>query len=434
MSGTPRHDISWSWSLVLSSFPRWLSVRIMLTARNLCFFLGALVVVVIFFSSTSLPSSAGFPAARPAFGSPATPVQDAEQSGVSLSTDAGTLQASDPLPIAGDGLPSTSAAEAAASSTKSHGEFNEFKFGFQQDLKFANPDWDVHHLKKYKPHNYQGPGRPTIATYLSTRNGTLYDPYFQAAQQLIYRVLWDPRSRSKKYPLTVFVAPFIEQDKRDILSAAGAIVKELDLVDWQPTVDIWGRWRDLFSKLNIWGETEFSRVLFLDIDAFPLQNVDEIFDLAEKQKCRKELLPEEDQAKVDGICDYVFAGTEISDSKEINVGVMVLEPNKAMQQRLLREAKHTENFDNNMAEQAFLNHAFGKNSAFPTQFLDREWNGFFPQEGEEGYLKIIHEKLWSMNDHWAENYFADTWKDMLLTYEAKEFLKRRRSDGGREFE
>ncbi|KAJ8605988.1 hypothetical protein MRB53_041281 [Persea americana] len=113
---------------------------------------------------------------------------------------------------------------------------------------------------------------------------------------------------------------------------------------------------------------------------------------------------------------------------------MVLEPNKAMQLRLLREAVHTENFDNNMAEQAFLNYAFGQNSAFPTQLLDRQWNGFFPGEEEEGYLKIIHEKLWSMSDHWAENYFADNWKEMLLTYQGKEFLSRRRWDGEREFE
>ncbi|KAK4502480.1 hypothetical protein PRZ48_005905 [Zasmidium cellare] len=413
----------------------------MLTARNFCFFLGALVVVVVFYSSTSLPSSAAVPSSKAPFGFPATSVQDEQklQPGGSLPddlsrpTDAGTLQNPNPLPVAGDTPLAVPTVEPAAP-TQSHGEFNEMKFGFQDDLKFANPDWDVHHLKQYKPHNYDGPGRPTIATYLSTRNGTLHDPYFQAAQQLVYRVLWDPKSKSKKYPLTVFVAPFIEQDKRDILTAAGAIVKELELVDWQPTVDIWGRWRDLFSKLNIWGETEFSRVLFLDLDAFPVQNIDEIFELAERQRCRKELLPVEDRPQAEQLCDYVFAGTEISDSKEINVGVMVLEPNKAMQQRLLREAVHTENFDNNMAEQAFLNYAFGQNSAFPTQLLDRQWNGFFPGEEEEGYLKIIHEKLWSMSDHWAENYFADNWKEMLLTYQGKEFLSRRRWDGEREFE
>ncbi|KAF2163271.1 glycosyltransferase family 8 protein [Zasmidium cellare ATCC 36951] len=413
----------------------------MLTARNLCFFLGALVVVVVFYSSTSLPSSTAVPAAKQPYTFPSTPAQDEQkqQTGgqlpedFGLPTDTGTPYSANPLPVAGDAPPEVPAAEPAAP-IQSHGEFNEMKFSFQDDLKFANPDWDVHHLKKYKPHNYEGAGRPTIATYLSTRNGTLHDPYFQAAQQLVYRVLWDPRSRSKKYPLTVFVAPFIEQEKRDILTAAGAIVKELELVDWQPTVDIWGRWKDLFSKLNIWGETEFSRVLFLDLDAFPVQNIDDIFDLAERQKCRKELLPVEDEARVGELCDYVFAGTEISDSKEINVGVMVLEPNKAMQQRLLREAKHTENFDNGMAEQAFLNYVFGQNSAFPTQLLDREWNGFFPQEEEEGYLKIIHEKLWSMNDHWAQNYFSDTWREMLLMYEGKEFLSRRRWDGEREFE
>lgn len=414
------------------------SISTMLSARNFCFFVGALVVLLVFYSSTSLPSSTKIDTAK-TFGVPLTPAHDEQQQPGQLPEDltvpasAGTLQNPNPLPVAGDAPVEAKPADSAAP-TQHHGTFNDMKFGFQNDLKFQNPDWDLHRLKRYKPHNYQGPGRPTIATYLSTRNGTLHDPYFQAAQQVVYRTLWDPRSRSKKYPLTVFVAPFIEQDKRDILTAAGAIVRELDLVDWQPTVDIWGRWKDLFSKLNIWGQTDFSRVLFLDLDAFPLQNVDDIFDLAERQKCRKELLPADDQPNATEICDYVFSGTEISDSKEINVGVMVLEPNKAMQQRLLREAKHTENFDNGMAEQAFLNYAFGEKSAFPTQFLERKWNGFFPQKDEEGKLKIIHEKLWSMQDHWAQDIFAETWRDMLLMYEGKEFESQRRWDGEREFE
>lgn len=416
----------------------------MLSARNFCFFLGALVILVVFYSSSSLPSSTKGPS-----GFPATPVQDAQlPDDLDRPTDLGTLQNPNPLPapvddvssvgdglpLPGDALPEATNVEAAPAPTQSHGVFNEFKFGFQLDLKFPNPDWDVHHLKQYKPHNYHGPGHPTIATYLSTRNGSLHDPYFQAAQQLAYRVLWDPRSRSKKYPLTVFVAPFIEQDQRDILTAAGAIVRELDLVEWQPTVDSWGRWKDVFSKLNIWGQTDFSRVLFLDLDAHPLQNIDEIFDIAEPQKCRKELLSAEDRAHADEMCEYVFSGTEISDSKEINVGVMILQPNKMMQQRLLRESKYTENFDNHMAEQAFLNYMFGQKSAFPTQLLDRKWNGFYPQKNEEGLLKIIHEKLWTMEDHWAMYYFRDTWKDMLLAYEGQEFLNRRKGDGEREFE
>lgn len=41
--------------------------------------------------------------------------------------------------------------------------------------------------------------------------------------------------RSEKYPFTIFVAPFIPQEQRDLLAAAGALVRELPTVDWHST-------------------------------------------------------------------------------------------------------------------------------------------------------------------------------------------------------
>jgi hypothetical protein len=73
--------------------------------------------------------------------------------------------------------------------------FFSFKAFFQQDLTLPNPEFDIERLKTYKPVNYAGPGRPTFAAYMSTRNSTIHDPYFCGAQQLAYRLLWDPRSK-----------------------------------------------------------------------------------------------------------------------------------------------------------------------------------------------------------------------------------------------
>lgn len=70
------------------------------------------------------------------------------------------------------------------------------KLYFQEDMPFySNPKFSSAKLRRHTPHNYKGPGHPTFATYLSTRNGSMHDPYFLAAQQVAYRLLWDPRSR-----------------------------------------------------------------------------------------------------------------------------------------------------------------------------------------------------------------------------------------------
>lgn len=242
----------------------------------------------------------------------------------------------------------------------------------------------------------------------------------------------DERSRSTKHPLTVFVAPFIEDEKRELLTAAGALVREIDLVSWQPTTFTFGRWKDLFSKLKMWEQTDFTRIMFLDLDAFPVENIDDIFDIAPHMECKKELLPVEDSGVANEICGYTFTGTEVGD-QEINVGAMVIEPNKAMYERLMRESLHTEKFNNAMAEQAFLSWAFRQDGPFPGTFVDRIWNGFFPQEHERHKLKVIHEKLWAENPglSWAQKEFNDTWGSMVKLYESDFFAKARERDGVR---
>ncbi|KAL1867673.1 hypothetical protein Daus18300_006228 [Diaporthe australafricana] len=317
--------------------------------------------------------------------------------------------------------------------------FNEVKFEFQEDLtRFVQPIFDVAKLKQYRAHNDRGPGQSAFATYLSTRDNSVADPYFLSAMQLVYRILWDPKSRSESHPVVVFVAPFIPQQQRDLLQAAGAIVRELELVPWDPPKDESGgqmfpfaRWRDLFSKLNIWAQLDLSRVAFLDLDAFPVRPVDGIFDdaAAPRQRCRADLLPPEDRLHEAEICDYVFAGHGLADG--VNVGVVVLEPNRYMHQRLLRESQDTTKFDNKMAEQAFLNYAFGRAGPFPPSELGREWNGFYPKTEEEGLLRIVHEKLWIFGDNtaWTKDIFSNGWFELLTLYQSPEFEAMRALDG-----
>lgn len=294
--------------------------------------------------------------------------------------------------------------------------FGSDRWFFQDDLHdYENAKFDLG-MKSYRPHNYRGEGHETYATFLSTRNSSLKDPYFLATQQITYRLLWDPRSKSS-HPVVVFVAPYISQIQRDYLMAAGAMVRELELIEWQPShkSKAQPRWREMFSKLNFWKQTDFSRILYLDTDAFPLTHLDELFDIAKEQTCEEEA------------CPYVFTAVE-HEWGGLNAGMMVFKPDLAMHTLLMREM-HERDYDQNMVEQAFLDHEFDVNGPRPAQYIERKWNALFTTDEDEGKINVIHEKLWAMHDHFAWNYFRETWDAMIELYESEEFVWMREADG-----
>jgi hypothetical protein len=326
-------------------------------------------------------------------------------------------------------------------------EEQEFKaeFLFQEDLKVDLPVATFKTYANFKPHNYV-PNTPTApklnayATFMATRNPSIKDPYYLAIHSLIYRVLWSARSRTERYPFIVFVGDFVTAEQRELLTGAGAIVRELAPLEWQCDKPGWQpRWKDLFAKLNMWKETEFSRILFLDADAFPVAPIDEMFGISPVQECKQDFL-EEDDRLADGtpVCEpYVFAGVPQNPlnatHKNVNVGSMVFEPSERMHLRLLQNYRKTDRYDCAMAEQAFLNWQFGVNSAFPATLLEREWGGFFPSAEEDGKLKVVHEKIWVEDDPnlapWLKQEWVLQWQNMLAFYNSNEFVEARKRDG-----
>nr|POE96881.1 uncharacterized protein c5h10.12c [Quercus suber] len=312
-------------------------------------------------------------------------------------------------------------------------KFDFDKGFFQADLPwFELPRFNIAKLKAMPPHNYHGPGHETFATYFASRESSMADPYFLAAQQIVYRLLWDPRSKSSKHPVTVFVAPFVSEKQRDYFSAAGAIVRELALVPFEPDAstpaNIAGRLMDMFSKLEMWNHTEFSRITYLDSDAFPLANIDALFPLAEEQTCKEELLRDEDKPYASELCEYVFTGHQ-EDAVTINAGVMVFKPNVAMHDLLIRETQRTTDFDNGYVEQALLNYVFRPDGPFPPTTVSEAWNGFPNTPSKGGALYILHAKIWAMffeqPRDWTTNLFNETWHSMIDLYESDRYPARR---------
>lgn len=320
---------------------------------------------------------------------------------------------------------------------KNEDGYNFDKWYYQFDIEHLHhPKYDIETLKHLAPHNYKGPGNPAFATFFATRSSSIQDPYFMSTVQNIYRLLWDPRSRSNQYPFIVFVAPFVTQQQRDIFAAGGAIVRQLDLVPFHPEHKedgggVAGRLIDMFSKLEMWKQTDFSLINYMDSDAYALENIDRIFDLAPPQRCNVDrLLPADHNADGAAMCDYVLAAHS-ERVGAVNAGVLVLKPNVAMHDMLIRESHNTSNFDQGMMEQSFLNYIFRPDGPFPPTQLDGAWNGN-PERPEEGQdLYIVHTKLWYPQggpDHWQATAFEDTWADMCDLYSTDEFVRLREED------
>ncbi|KAL1599762.1 hypothetical protein SLS60_007566 [Paraconiothyrium brasiliense] len=312
------------------------------------------------------------------------------------------------------------------------------EFSFQQDLELDLPVEALKQFSNNKPHNYDphGPKANVYATFMATRNPSIKDPYYMAIHSLIYRLLWSPKSRSEKYAFVVYVGNFVTSEQRQLLAGAGAIVRELEMLEWNPQVEgIQNRWKDLFAKLNMWKETEFSKIFSLDADAFPVENIDAVFDVATEQNCIESKLSPDDYL-LDGtsFCEpYVFAGIPQDPfnpvSKSINGGALVFSPSTRMHERFLHNYLKFEKYDVKLVEQAFLNWQFEPNGAFPAQLLERQWNAAFPTEDDEGKVKVVHEKIWSEDRAWMKKEWQDEWVAMTQFYMSEAFQNARFLDG-----
>lgn len=155
------------------------------------------------------------------------------------------------------------------------------------------------------------------------------------------------------------------------------------------------------------------------------------------QRCNENLLPSEDAAYKNQICDYVFAGVPILNKPEIGVngGLLIFSPEVRMHQRLIRMAPRTDSYDSELMEQGLVEWAFGYKSAFPARQLPRKWNGVFPAGDEEHSLNVVHQKIWNKQyavDEglgWATEMWDKSWEEMGRFYRSPQFLTTRRKDG-----
>jgi len=146
------------------------------------------------------------------------------------------------------------------------------------------------------------------------------------------RVLgWSLTQTGSRLPRHILVTPEVSEQVRRTLINDGWQIQLVDSIQ-NPHLHEKGaqkRLNNVFTKLNIWGLSQFRRIIYLDGDTFVTENIDEL--------CRCD-------ARVSAVVRDVY----------FNAGVMVLTPDREVMHTLLNASSSSPSY--NSGEQGFLNY------------------------------------------------------------------------------
>ncbi|KAH7463993.1 hypothetical protein FOMA001_g17969 [Fusarium oxysporum f. sp. matthiolae] len=123
---------------------------------------------------------------------------------------------------------------------------------------------------------------------------------------------------------------------------------------------------DTLTKLQLWSQTQFDRILFLDADTLVLSNLEHLFDLPSSVE--------------------LAAAPDLGFSDCFNSGVMLLKPSSSTFSELRQFASKTASFDG--GDQGLLNIFFGDGSRHHPSMSYKDAQHVLGQNG------VAHERNW----------------------------------------
>lgn len=134
-------------------------------------------------------------------------------------------------------------------------------------------------------------------------------------------------------------------------------------------------WR-MFTKLNIWKQTEYSKLIYLDADTLVLKNIDELFDINQ--------------------LGAVLGGSDMLKYHGIEGGVLVLEPNQNTYRDMI-DKLCSDKYDIKMADQSFLNDYFIKHHKI--NYISETFNRRWKKNRDTSSCHIFH---FNANKPWVD--------------------------------
>lgn len=173
----------------------------------------------------------------------------------------------------------------------------------------------------------------------------------------------------------VLVTDDVTEEARQILAERNLQIVNVEKVLYNgehkdKILDRYGKtdesWK-MFTKLNIWKQTKYEKLIYLDADTIVLENIDELFDI--------------DQLGA------VLGGSQGLNYIGIEAGVLVINPNLDTYNKLV-EALESDVYNIKMSDQSFLNDYFTRIESI--NHIPEVYNRLYKKNSNPTGAKVFH--------------------------------------------
>lgn len=167
-----------------------------------------------------------------------------------------------------------------------------------------------------------------------------------------------------KYPFHVLLTPNISKKTVDILNKNSIIYSTLSQKIDNPTnIDIRHRWFPTYSKLAVFDQVQYKKIVYLDADMLILRNIDELFECAHMSATNAgSMLPRKKDRR------YL----------NLNSGIIVIEPSHLIFNDMMNKVGKIEDLESRGTER-------------PIHGSDQDFiNAYFPEWPNQEELHLDH--------------------------------------------
>jgi len=173
---------------------------------------------------------------------------------------------------------------------------------------------------------------------------------------------------------------------KEVIEKLGALVKNIEEIHYKGSksnkiLDRYGKnntsWMT-FTKLNIWKQCEYKKLLYIDADTVVLKNIDHLFTIKEKFSA-------------------VLGYSKILNYNGIESGVLLIEPCLDTYNGLIL-AMNSDKYDLTMSDQSLINDYFKKHEKI--NLLDSKYNSLQKKDANINNAYIYH---WNGKKPWNES-------------------------------
>ena len=236
------------------------------------------------------------------------------------------------------------------------------------------------------------------------------------------------KKQKSKHPLFAFLTPDVSIQLEDKLKGQQILTRRIPKIP-PPNLNVQQkRFLHVWSKLELWNQTDIKKIVFLDADTIVLKNIDNLFNvplqngiaMAPACVCNPEKKPNYPPEWKANICSF-------SSLKKPNIpfygnsGVICLEPRANVYKDMMKEMGPYKNLSAPFPEQDFLNTYF-KGKITPLHYSFNTLKTCLIHHSEVCHLNdvkvlhYIHEKPWNKKECQRYGPIHQIWNDAYHAY------------------